>query len=196
MPADGNGVNIVVVGGTAKSVGKTALICGILAALPGREWTAIKITSHAYHGDFATQQVDHDPSTDTGRFLLAGAKKALLLEAPADAQWPEFARKIRKYGTNLIVESNRIAEHLAPDVCLGVLGEISALEKPSFAGIRARADAFVARSGQEMTRQYLPETLLSPGAMFFQLAQMDQISDGMRDWLQDRLRIRLSPSRR
>lgn len=179
-------MSILVVGGTAKGVGKTALLCGILAAMPEQEWIAVKITPHAYHGGSITQQVEDDPLTDTGRFLLAGAKKALLIEAPEAEQWPAFGQKIRTQGGNLIVESNRIAAHLAADLYLGVLGNASSPEKSSFALIRARADAFVAQAGKNV-----PEALLPPAARLFHLAQFNEISDEMREWL----RARLSPSR-
>jgi hypothetical protein len=36
---------IIVVGGSNRGVGKTALICGLIAALPDYRWTAVKITS-------------------------------------------------------------------------------------------------------------------------------------------------------
>ncbi len=41
---------IIVVGGGGRGAGKTALICGLIRALPEIPWTAIKITSHA-HGN-------------------------------------------------------------------------------------------------------------------------------------------------
>lgn len=39
---------IIVVGGATKGVGKTALICGLIASLPDLQWTAIKLTCHNY----------------------------------------------------------------------------------------------------------------------------------------------------
>jgi hypothetical protein len=37
---------IIVVGGSNRGVGKTALVCGLIAALPEYRWTAVKITAH------------------------------------------------------------------------------------------------------------------------------------------------------
>jgi hypothetical protein len=37
---------IIVVGGSNRGVGKTALVCGLIAALPDYRWTAVKITTH------------------------------------------------------------------------------------------------------------------------------------------------------
>jgi len=41
-------VAIVVVGGSGRGVGKTALVCGLIRALPEIPWTAVKITSDAH----------------------------------------------------------------------------------------------------------------------------------------------------
>jgi hypothetical protein len=37
---------IIVIGGSNRGVGKTALVCGLIAALPEYRWTAVKITTH------------------------------------------------------------------------------------------------------------------------------------------------------
>jgi hypothetical protein len=37
---------IIVVGGSNRGVGKTSLVCGLIAALPEYRWTAVKITTH------------------------------------------------------------------------------------------------------------------------------------------------------
>jgi len=39
---------IIVVGGSNRGVGKTALVCGLVAALPEYRWTAVKITTHEH----------------------------------------------------------------------------------------------------------------------------------------------------
>src|ERR1700722_18631250 len=39
---------IIVVGGSNRGVGKTALVCGLMAALPDYRWTAVKITTHSH----------------------------------------------------------------------------------------------------------------------------------------------------
>ena len=37
---------VVVVGGQSRKVGKTSVVCGLIAALPEMRWTAIKLTQH------------------------------------------------------------------------------------------------------------------------------------------------------
>jgi len=66
---------IVVVGGSGRGVGKTALVCGLIAALPEFNWTAIKITGHD-HGQPKPVWEETQPGqgTDTARFLAAGAR--------------------------------------------------------------------------------------------------------------------------
>ena len=64
-----SGMAILVVGGSHRGVGKTALVCGLIAALPEHRWTAVKITSDD-HGQFAPVWEDTEPGqgTDTARY--------------------------------------------------------------------------------------------------------------------------------
>ncbi len=39
---------VIVVGGSGRGAGKTALVCGLIRALPEIPWTAIKVTSHGH----------------------------------------------------------------------------------------------------------------------------------------------------
>ena len=39
---------VVVVGGGGRGVGKTALVCGVIAALPEMQWVAVKIAGHEH----------------------------------------------------------------------------------------------------------------------------------------------------
>src|SRR5260370_3704576 len=84
---------ILVIGGHSRSVGKTSVVASLIAALPERRWTAVKITQFG-HGicsvngescDCATdehtvaisQERDATGGTDTSRFLLASAPRSL-----------------------------------------------------------------------------------------------------------------------
>src|ERR1700741_5382609 len=85
---------IVVVGGHSRSVGKTSVVAGLIAALPEYRWTALKISQFG-HGicsadgkacDCATTE-DHFKAlseeretggeSDTSRFLVAGAERSI-----------------------------------------------------------------------------------------------------------------------
>jgi hypothetical protein len=153
---------LVVVGGHSRSVGKTSVVAGLIAALPEFHWTALKITQFG-HGicsadgkpcDCATTD-DHfkgisderDPSgdSDTSRFLKAGAarsiwvrtRQGMLGEAMGDIQ-----RRIAG-AENVIMESNSIMGFLDPDLYLTVLDAEQEDFKVSANEFLERADALV-----------------------------------------------------
>ena len=86
---------VVVVGGHTRSIGKTQLVCDIIAAFPRTDWIAGKITQYG-HGVCAQNgencdcaPTEHvcaldwesrsDTGTDSARFLAAGAKRSFWL---------------------------------------------------------------------------------------------------------------------
>jgi molybdopterin-guanine dinucleotide biosynthesis protein len=90
---------LIVVGGHTRSIGKTQLICDLIAALPQAHWLAGKITQYG-HGVCAQNGHDCDcaptehvvaldwesadntlthPGSDSARFLRAGAERAFWL---------------------------------------------------------------------------------------------------------------------
>jgi len=142
---------IVVVGGSGRGVGKTSLICALIAALPEIRWTAVKITHHD-HGNPDAIWEERAPGqrSDTGRYLAAGAERALLVSASL----PDIPILINELwaklgpGVSVIIESNRILEYLKPDLCLMVLDcAAGADSKPSFSLAAPHADAIVVLPG-------------------------------------------------
>ena len=71
---------IIVVGGSNRGVGKTALVCGLIAALPEYRWAAVKITTHehkqpvspgrANSGEGSASEVSHQLRTTLFRHLF------------------------------------------------------------------------------------------------------------------------------
>jgi hypothetical protein len=173
----------IVVGGCGRGVGKTALVCGLIAALPEFRWTAIKITSHR-HGQPEPVWEETQPGlgTDTARYLAAGARRALLLTAVPEefAQIvPRFLQPLQEEQKNLIIESNSILRLLTPDLCLGVNGASETESKPSFGLVMVRADALVTLAAHDGG---------SEGAKpLFHLADMERISPQMLSWLRRKL---------
>jgi molybdopterin-guanine dinucleotide biosynthesis protein len=132
-------MSIVVVGGHSRSVGKTSVVAGLIAALPERRWTAIKITQYGHgvcstngetcgcavdeHTWAITPEADRSGKSDTSRFLVAGAersiwvrtKQGMLAEAMPDL------RRILGESENTIVESNSLMRFVRPDLYLTVL---------------------------------------------------------------------------
>ena len=78
---------VIVVGGGGRGAGKTALVCGLMRALPEISWTAVKITTHE-HGNSTPIWEETAPgdTTDTARYLAAGARRALLVTA-SEERW-------------------------------------------------------------------------------------------------------------
>ena len=153
---------LVVVGGHSRSVGKTSVVAGLIAALPEFNWTALKITQFGHgicsadgkpcdcdtgddHFRALSDEKETSGETDTSRFLVAGAKRAIwvrtrqgrLSEAMADIE-----RKIAG-AENVIMESNSIMGFLRPDVYLSVLDAARDDFKVSANEFLDRADAVI-----------------------------------------------------
>jgi hypothetical protein len=178
---------IIVVGGSGRNVGKTSLVCGLIAALPEYRWAAVKITSHV-HGEREAvwEETATGEGTDTARFLAAGARRAFLVTAPEDdlpiaKMWDALGSE-----RNVIFESNRMLNALEPDLCIGVIGGSGSETKPSFEPFLQRADALVI--GQDGNAGGLK---LPTSARLLRLSDFERVSPEMLDWL----RVRLGPPR-
>jgi hypothetical protein len=153
---------LVVIGGHSRSVGKTSVVAGLIAALPEFNWTALKITQFGHgicsadgkpcdcdtgddHFRALSDEKETTGETDTSRFLVAGAKRAIwvrtrqgrLSEAITDIE-----RKIAG-AENVIMESNSILGFLQPDVYLSVLDGAREDFKVSANEFLDRADAVI-----------------------------------------------------
>jgi hypothetical protein len=180
---------IIVVGGSAKGVGKTTLVCGLIAALDSLRWTAVKITTDAHEGLPPIYEEKFAGSeTDTARYLAAGAERAFLLTVPPERDlsealnefWPHIGR-----GTNLIFESNRVMGYVSADACLLVRGSREGTDKPSFHRAVRYADAMVVQGGED--RMF--EDGMNVGGRvnpIFHLKHLDRVSAEMMRWLEQR----------
>jgi hypothetical protein len=161
---------VIVVGGHTRSIGKTQLVCDLIAAFPQENWIAGKITQYG-HGVCAQNGENCDcapdehvcaiswekrPSdTDSGRFLAAGARRSfwlrtkqgflaegmpLLRNALNDLQDEDQARPGR-----VILESNTLLQFLRPSLYLMVLDASKGDFKDSARLQLDRASAFVLR---------------------------------------------------
>jgi molybdopterin-guanine dinucleotide biosynthesis protein len=152
---------IVVIGGHSRSVGKTSVVEGLISGLQEFDWTAVKITQYG-HGicsadgaacDCAT--ADHSwaiseekhrfGESDTSRFLVAGATRALWVRTEqgrlAEAM-PALRQRIAA-ADNVIVESNSVLKFLRPDLYLTVLDPATADFKDSARQVLDRASAVI-----------------------------------------------------
>ena len=152
---------IVAVGGQTRNVGKTSLVENIIRAFPERNWTAMKITQHG-HGvcsevgvpchcadepehPFAIDEETKATTTDSGRFLAAGARRAYWLRTAQGelAYGLPIFREIADAAENLIVESNSVVGFLRPALYLTVVDYSIEDFKDSARRLLDRADAIV-----------------------------------------------------
>ncbi len=158
-------VAIVVIGGHSRNLGKTSVVAGLIAALPERHWTAIKITQFGHgvcstdgqpcecdtgdHLVAVTEDRGRDPGTDTGRYLAAGADRSVWVRTRqgmlAEAM-PRIRRELQAAG-DVIIESNSILRFLRPDLFLSVLDPEIADFKPSARYFLDRADGVLLPHG-------------------------------------------------
>ena len=152
---------IVIVGGHSRSVGKTSVVSGLIAALPEMHWTAIKVTQYG-HGicsadgepcDCATD--DHSwavnlersraGDSDTSRFLVAGADKVYWARTRQGflAEAMPRLRQILAESGNVILESNSMMKFVRPDIYLSVLDYDTQDFKPSAREFLDRATAVI-----------------------------------------------------
>jgi molybdopterin-guanine dinucleotide biosynthesis protein len=174
---------IIVVGGSGRNVGKTSLICGLIAATPELPWTAVKITSHAYgHLEPLWEETTPGQGTDTSRYLAAGARRAFLMTAEQSELPIEVLATVLRSEANVIFESNRIIDQEEADLHIGVIGRLPAEAKPSFESFLRRADAFAIAADQPIDGLQLPQS-----AKLFRLPILGCVSVEMLDWLRTRL---------
>ena len=130
---------ILVIGGHTRSVGKTSVVAGIIAALPTFHWTALKITQYGHgicsangeacdcatadHSLAVSEEKDRAGESDTSRFLLAGADHSWWIRTQQGhlAEAMPRIRKILATTQNAIIESNSILRFIKPDLYLTVL---------------------------------------------------------------------------
>ena len=149
----------IVIGGHSRSVGKTSVVAGLIAALPEFHWTALKITQYGHgicsangapcdcatedHSFAVTEERDRSGESDTSRFLVAGAAHAwwVRTEQGRLAEAMPRVRQILDGAQNVIIESNSILRFLKPDLYLTVLDPGTADFKTSAQTFLDRADA-------------------------------------------------------
>jgi len=182
---------IVVVGGSHRGVGKTALVCGLIAALPEYRWIAVKITSDN-HGKPTPvwEETEAGHGTDTARYLAAGAVRAFLITASHDEMEQRLAELERITGPehNVIYESNRVVDFVRPDICL-LVDELAGEEaaKPSFLRFAANADAMVSQASCDSVSD---DSVIAGSGVArprFLLVAFERIPSQMAEWLRQRI---------
>jgi hypothetical protein len=163
---------VIVVGGHTRSIGKTQLVCDLIAAIPEAGWVAGKITQYG-HGVCAKNGKDcdcapdehvcalsweerPDTKTDSGRFLAAGAHKSFWLRTKQGflAEGMPLLREALSevdagkggQSRNLILESNTLLQFWKPALYLMVLNPANPDFKESARLHLDKASALVLRA--------------------------------------------------
>jgi hypothetical protein len=172
---------LIVIGGHSRSVGKTSVVAGLIAALPEYNWTALKITQYGHgvcsmdgepchcatddHSWAIAEELDRSGESDTSRFLAAGAARAWWVRTEqgrlAEAM-PAVRGKLAE-AENAILESNSILRFLRPDLYLTVLDPGTADFKKSAQEFLDRADAVILHQGESLELKWR-DTSLKPVA--------------------------------
>jgi hypothetical protein len=161
---------VIVVGGHTRSIGKTQLVCDVIAAFPQANWIAGKITQYG-HGVCAQNgencdcapsehvcaldwETHRDTGTDSARFLVAGARRSFWLRTKQGflAEGMPFLRAALQESLGpaqnapaLIVESNSLLQFLKPSLYFAVVDPAKEDFKDSARAALDRADAIVLR---------------------------------------------------
>jgi hypothetical protein len=158
---------VVVIGGHSRSVGKTSVVAGLIAALPAYHWTAFKITQYGHgvcslngeschcatddHTWAISEEKNRSGDSDTSRFLVAGAVRAWWVRTEqgrlAEAI-PTLRRRLAE-SENVILESNSILKFVRPDLYLTVLDPATADFKRSAQEFLDQADAVILHDSKE-----------------------------------------------
>jgi hypothetical protein len=154
----------VVIGGHSRSVGKTSVVAGLISALREFDWTAVKITQYGHgvcsangeacdcatgdHSWAISEERDRSGESDTSRFLLAAALRALWVRTEQGrlAEAMPALRKKLEGSSNVIIESNSVLKFLRPDLYLTVLDPSTADFKNSAREFLDRANAVIVHS--------------------------------------------------
>ena len=174
---------VIVVGGHTRSIGKTQLVCDVIAAFPDANWIAGKITQYG-HGVCAqngedcgcapTEHVcalDWEPRADTGtdsaRFLAAGACRSFWLRSKQGflaEGLPLLRAALRQTSADangealpLILESNSLLQFLKPSLYFAVVDPTKEDFKDSARSALDRADALVLRGSPDAFSAAAPE---------------------------------------
>ena len=157
---------ILVIGGHSRSVGKTSVVAGLIAALPNFHWTALKITQYGHgvcsangeacdcatadHSWAVSEEKNRTGESDTSRFLIAGADHSWWARTEQGhlAEAMPRIRKILATTQNAIIESNSILRFLKPDLYLTVLDPAIRDFKASAQTYLDHADAVLLHSAE------------------------------------------------
>jgi hypothetical protein len=151
----------IVIGGHARNIGKTSVMCGLLRSLRHLDWAAVKITQYGHgicsldghecacapdeHAFVLSEETDPAGRGDTSRFLAAGARRSLWLrvrEGQLALAFPLLAKALQGE-ERVMMESNCVLQFVEPLLYLVVLNSSNCEFKSSARRFLGRASALV-----------------------------------------------------
>ena len=199
-------MSLIVIGGHSRSVGKTSVVAGLIAALPEYDWTALKITQYGHgvcsrdgepchcatddHSWAISQEQDRSGESDTSRFLAAGAARAWWVRTEqgrlAEAM-PTIRRRLAEC-ENAILESNSILKFLRPDLYLTVLDPATADFKKSAQEFMDRADAVILHEAKAQPEWRDISLKRVAGRTVFRICPPEYVTSQMVAFVREKLR--------
>jgi hypothetical protein len=192
---------VIVVGGHTRSIGKTQLVCDVIAAFPGEKWIAGKITQYghgvcAQNGESCDCAPDEhvcainwearaDTGTDSARFLAAGARRSFWLRTKQGflAEGLPLLRTALRQAieaggaevTPVIVESNSLLQFLKPSLYFAVIDPAKEDFKDSARVALDRADALVLRGSADAFSEASPSWTKLPARLLKEKPSVTQL---------------------
>jgi hypothetical protein len=203
---------IVVIGGHSRSVGKTSVVAGLIAALPAYHWTALKITQYGHgvcsldgqschcatddHSWAISEEKDRSGNSDTSRFLVAGAIRALWVRTE-QGRLAEAIPTIRQRlaeSENAILESNSILKFVRPDLYLTVLDPATADFKRTAQEFLDQADAVILHAAKEDRPAWAGISLKPVAAQpIFEIHPPEYVTKEIVEFVRGRVSANLKP---
>ena len=198
---------VVIVGGHSRSVGKTSVVAGLIAALPEMRWTAIKVTQYGHgicsadgeacdcatddHSWAVTAERDRTGGSDSSRFLAAGAEKVYWARTRQGflAEAMPRLRQIISESPNVILESNSMMKFVRPDVYLSVLDYDTADFKPSAREFLDRATAVIVHAENSKSTPAWSDVSLKlvAGKPVFPIQPPQYVTPALVEFMRERL---------
>lgn len=191
---------VVVVGGHTRSIGKTQLVCDVIAAFPEASWIAGKITQYGHgvcaqngencdcapteHACALDWETHSDTGTDSARFLAAGARRSFWLRTKQGflaEGLPLLRTALRQIGvegsgetTPLILESNSLLQFVKPSLYFAVVDPAKEDFKDSARAALDRADALILRASPDRSLAASPAWTQLPSRLLREKASVSQ----------------------
>jgi hypothetical protein len=199
---------IIVIGGHSRSVGKTSVVAGLISALREFNWTAVKITQYGHgvcsangepcdcatadHSWAISEERDQSGESDTSRFLVAGAVRALWVRTEQGrlAEAMPTLRQRLEGAENVIIESNSVLKFLRPVLYLTVLDPSTEDFKNSAREFLDRADAVILHDAPDSPRWQAVSLKPVAGRPIFRVTPPNYVTSEIAQFVHESLPIR------